>query len=790
MKSLKIMIFFLMALLAVYGTATTVQGTWDYINPGQSFTTDLRFNTAFTTALLSGQQINSTAYCRGATIALTPSYTSTWAVSNLRISSPYPTCSSGGSYCPTMPSGGAANSNTNIEWLSSSAYNSAYNFGQNSFAADFSRQSTQNRYNELNGAFFTQPMNYNNGSGVYSNRQGGANIFCAGSMDVTDSGTLVGSTQMPSTNSVNIALNTPGQRTIQTNLGGVSCFGAVNTYPTSMQSNQDFFRIYYFTANGPGIGSAGPTTRIITVQNNSGVCSLSSVRVVAITLMNSAPAAGNDWIMANVLVQNTGPDTISVQTVSASNPSYSVTPAAVPLFCGFYGMSPCPSSNGFGEPIGAGATKSIYVLVSRPRITSSPTRLIFGAQTVSNVCGAPTTCSASTGNFNWNSPRGTSSSCSISTSSLQLGTREDALFTVTCRDLSGNPTACSGNNWFWTGVQGDFLSRTNSSADAYPTSSPGTSGTLNYQTGTVTCSSNINVVAPTYACSLSPTSATLNISESQYFTLSCTVSGSPATPTSAQYFILNGLLGTLSNSNVQGTNFTAGAVTSRGDLMAAGQLNQLGPILGAVTPLVPISVVNNTNNCPNGVLINGVCTQCTGGAIVNGACVCPNNSVLVNGVCTQCTGGTIVNGACICPTGSTLVNGSCSPTNCQNGSQAVNGNCVQCFGGNCAGGKEGSTEFCTIFGNGVPTIVYTGSLKQLYLKCGIYLNDSCDPNIVWSAPGIGTVSGGSTTGALVNVSAVFGTTGRIIVIDPTDRTGRRSCYLPVVVGQPACFELS
>ena len=185
-------------------------------------------------------------------------------------------------------------------------------------------------------------------------------------------------------------------------------------------------------------------------------------------------------------------------------------------------------------------------------------------------------------------------SCTIEPKSLTYGTREAALFVVTCEDIDHNSVECTGDNWHWAGISGGFVEKDNTHAIAYPTSPPGSAGSLIYTSGSVECSSDISVIAPKYVCAFTPPSANLRYSQSQSFALDCTVDGVPKTPDSATYGLQDGLQGTLSGESVTGVTYTAPDVDSKGKLVGLGGfVSAQSPILGAVDE-APITVSNGT----------------------------------------------------------------------------------------------------------------------------------------------------------------------------------------------------
>jgi hypothetical protein len=254
----------------------------------------------------------------------------------------------------------------------------------------------------------------------------------------------------------------------------------------------------------------------------------------------------------------------------------------------------CPTDNGFNKSINKGKSKDLYVLVFRKSGATGGTKLTFNAQTTSATCGGSATCSDNvdlTGAI----------TCAIVPSSLNLGTKEVAKFTVSCQDLAGDPVSCKGSNWNWNnGLKGGFIEKDSSKALAYTTSSQGSKGTLKYSSGIALCKSNITVIKPKYECEFIPSSAKLSPLQSKYFRLNCFVSGSSSEPDDADYDRIEGLGGSTSNSSTKGTNYNAPTSSTSGKLRGYGYWNIPGddPILGAVA-FAPITVSGNQTNATN-----------------------------------------------------------------------------------------------------------------------------------------------------------------------------------------------
>ncbi len=561
--------------------------------PDWKFDTDLQFTSSFTLTSNGTTINNGGTVCSNSSLTLTPSVSSIFATGGFDTISGYPSC--GGGYCPAMIPDATVTHNLHITWLSSSTWDDNYNFAVN-LGNDFSQDPS--RFSGLggDGAFSTQTVTYTVTPGVYvAGQEGGAGVFCKGSLVVKDGVTTVNSAAMPTSAPVNFAVGSTGTHTISTSLSNVQCFGSILKHPEEESTHPEYFYFYYFAGNAPTISTTASNSITVNVQNNGGTCAMHETSVSAATSITSSSD-----VLVHVVMHNDG-DAIMVSGVSSSNSGYSATAFPTGL-CGVLGFPPsiCPADNGFNESISPGGSKDLYVLVHNTGGASGGTTLTFSAQTVSSACGGASTCTAPvdiTGAV----------TCAITPSSLSIGPLEVAQFGVSCADLADNPITCDGDSWSWGGLSGDFITKSNSGAEAYTTSPAGSSGTLNYQSDLAMCHSDITVIQPTYECAFVPPSATVPINTVKHFVLNCFVSGTPQAPDSATYDLINGLSGSTSGGTPTGVDYNAPGSNSNGNLRGFGQFGSApSPILGAVA-LASIQVTggNNTNNTNNS-------TGCTG----------------------------------------------------------------------------------------------------------------------------------------------------------------------------------
>jgi hypothetical protein len=585
-------IFSVLLFLISTAVAVNVDADFDTILSGYYFNTDLSFTTDMTLAADAANVVdgdpsdlqNGDTVCSGATLTVFPVTTSKWAVSSLSVKSIYPECSVG--YCPPMEAGGSVSYNKNIKWLSSGIFDEHDSFGDSSgFTYDYTSSFAQDKYADL-GTFYDQPVKYVNSSGTYNDKEAGANVFCKGTMQVRDGSTVKTSLGLPYVmfGGVDFTVNSAGSHAISTRLTDTECFGAIVKHPLNTGDHKDFFRIYYFTENQPSISDATKTITI-NVQPASGTCDMHETNVVATSSLLS-----EDIIMLKTTIQNDGSTGIKVTDVSGNNPDYTVEPFPTSMCIDLgFPSSLCPSSNGFDQEIYPVLfdSRNLYVFIYRAPGASGSLTITFNAETMDDTCGGAT-CSEQvslTGPI----------TCEIDPTSLTYGTLEVAEFLVTCRNLGGYVTPCIGDDWYWAGgLDGDFVEKDNTHALAYPTSPPGSSGTLRYESGIALCLSEIDVVEPTYVCEFIPPSAELNFSQSQDFAFNCTVDDTPHQPDSTDYDLIDGLDGSTSGETTDGVTYDAPDDATDGQLSGFGHFDDApSPILGAIA-FAQINVVNGT----------------------------------------------------------------------------------------------------------------------------------------------------------------------------------------------------
>lgn len=577
--------------------------------------------------------------CTGTTLTIAPRLTrSQWGTGPTTIFAPNPDCRRGSiidprNLCIPATPYSTPVSTTPIRWLTSSVYDTEFEFGNTSGAtlSGYPGTSTIDRYNALR-IFRNAPVSYTNASGTYNNLLGRANVFCKGTVTI-DSGTetrtipIIGNpdgsyTIAPTT----INVNTLGTRTIRTTLNSVSCFAAVVNYPEGVFDNPpdypgQMFRIIYYTAGGatPSTGTpiVGPT-RTISVQNADPAtippCSLNSGTPVRVATLGSRT-------LVRVAVSNDGTSPIDLSSsLTSSNSQYTVRPMQISPTNECDDMARaysaagqavdfvCPVENGFERALGARTSRQVYLTVDRVGAGGGTLVSRLSAQG-SAVCGTRPNCNRDitltgivpgTGESRIN--------CQVYTTApgspnfVTIGPGEIATVGVQCTNsTTGAVVDCPTNNWQLNrsggGNLGTIIDSNNRNA-RFTVDSVGPTGQIIYNTGTSTCAAPISTMSPQYRCAFNPPSATMVTLESRDFALSCTNNGVTIPPSSirdARYSAQNGLIGSASGlgvNNAEGARFVAGSSASSGNLVGDISINPdtIRPYITGIRPVAPITV--------------------------------------------------------------------------------------------------------------------------------------------------------------------------------------------------------
>ena len=583
--------------------ATMVNGAND--PSAYYFNTDMSIETGFTMSIVSGGMISGNPsniqggdkVCSNSVIRVTPTATdSKWALSNYASRSTIPYCDSSYGYCPPIYDSGGISYNRPVKWLDSGTFDSYANTVGD---PDYHISHNTATYGALGGgsAFFSEPVTYDYTSTDYTNKEGFAGVFCKGSIQVFRRGQAVGNQiQLPNTGSVDVSVVTEGSNTIKTQINDVSCFGAVVRSPLNIGEGHDnYYQINYYANSRPSFSVTGENSVNVNVQSaaSTGACILTHTTFdpVRFTACKNTPNEGfvcTKQVQLRVHLRNSGNKPIKITGVTSSNSGYVASPAiADPTVCWIMGIpsSMCPSSNGFydadtGTPVvQPGGAVDVYVNIKVNDNAVGGTDLTFTATTIDNVCGSPLSC-------NDILPLGYGNgifSCTVSPPTMNLGYYEIGKFKVKCEKLSGDEAPCAGDNWQWTnGLFGMFYEKDNTHANGISTSGKGSSGWVKYTTGDVSCHSEVTISSdePKYSCVLDPTTATMYKTQSKYFSLSAAINQVAADPKDAKYMTGPGLVGTVSNSSIKGTTFTAADQESSGNLYGFALFDDPNPDLG------------------------------------------------------------------------------------------------------------------------------------------------------------------------------------------------------------------
>jgi len=433
------------------------------------------------------------------------------------------------------------------------------------------------RYDEL-GTFHTEPVSYRNVTGgpLYPNKRGEVNVFCNGNVQIIANGAVAG-TQDVDSPSIEVIPLSIGVNTVYTRLSGIDCFAVVVKNPLD-RDHPDFFNLLYYATNRPSIPSASSNPVTVRVEDRMPELRDTLVQITEATIVP-------DTYLIEITVRNYGD--VPVRITGVSSPS---TASPFGASCSFLGIPspPCPSDNGFDQSISVGGTHTVYVLYTG---SLSGTVITLVYEPMAPIRSSETEFELDV------SLESDIVRCEIEPPTLAAGQYEVHDYEVTCYNLFSEAVPCAGADWYWAdGLSGGFIERTNSFAWAYTSSSAGSTGTLNYRTGSVICSADItsSEISPYFDCELDPSSADLEIGDSEYFDLNCYVDGVESPPSSAEYDNVDGLDGSITGSSIAGTTFT-GTVISDGNLMAFARKSLSGDptLLGAVA-FAHINVGNAT----------------------------------------------------------------------------------------------------------------------------------------------------------------------------------------------------
>ncbi len=550
--------------------------------PGNHIQADIQLDTRV--AVSSGGTSVSPGgeVCSSAPITMIPSLSlANWGTALYDVQSTYPDCDGlNPAPCPAMISAGAHSGSHPVRWLSTTDFDRyAALFASIPSGIGYDGNGGLEVYRAL-GSFPTDSVTYVRTGGLRSpNMRAGVNIFCKGQLQVRDGTTVLasydlsGSTLAPVTRTL-----ADGSHTISTRLIGVDCIGAVVKHPINDDpASSYYFRIYYYSRNRPSFPSSdlGAASFTVNVNPATSTCDFRSG-----TITSSVSSVSRGTTLVRVPITNRG-DQMRVTGVRSSMADYIAVPAT-PALCTFLGfpISPrgCPATNGFNVDIASGATSEVAVLVTArdtPLVLPAPTliftsRVTGGAGFACSSTAPPLTCERSVAIPVDDPTLPTAcviTSSPVSPAPVEVGTGDIAHFKVYCTNAAGISVPCRTTDWSWGGgISGGFQidppGRTTMDAYAIPTSGSGALGTINYVSGSASCSLGVRIIDSEYACVFNPSSATLSVGGTQRFDISCRdlIASTPINPSSVGYGVLPSPLADTSDSSVTGTTVTGRTV--------------------------------------------------------------------------------------------------------------------------------------------------------------------------------------------------------------------------------------
>ena len=147
--------------------------------------------------------------------------------------------------------------------------------------------------------------------------------------------------------------------------------------------------------------------------------------------------------------------------------------------------------------------------------------------------------------------------CSITPNPANVYYKQVHSFNLSCVDSSNTSISCGSVTWAVQNLQHVFFSKSSTGATLGVHSSVGSKGTLTATIGSISCASNLTVVAPTQTLNLDPDSAKLKLNDTQNFTTACTSGGVAVSCPTVQWDPFSNLTGTLSGTSNTGTLYTA-----------------------------------------------------------------------------------------------------------------------------------------------------------------------------------------------------------------------------------------
>lgn len=557
----------------------------------EDFRTGISFKTDYTCSIVSGKSIGTgdpckgeAQVCTGSTIRIRPYVIEKWATGgNLQIDSLYPFCRH-----PEDMENYTTKTENKIVWINSVFYDQHSNDWLEQIHEGSDGEAL---YNSLGGNFPAQSVDYYREVGElpYTAKKGYADVICKGRWAVSVESRGDGGDMSSPPTYYEETFTTEGRRTIRFSLQNVECFAAVVKHP--VDSGTDCFRLYVFAHNAPSIPTVTESSVISVVNIQPGL---------DITGVRAERSSGSTYLL-RITVRNTGD--VREQVTAVHPISGSAHPAGG-LDCMLYGWF-CSGDNGFNEYINPGDSHDLYVTYSGT-LSGDIFRLDY--ESPDPTCNASTTW-----NTTVNIPPGDGiTRCEIQPMGLALTPYEIHEWSVTCYNAIGAVVPCVGDDWSFDRINGGFISKSSRNAIGYVTETscllptPACADYITYRTGSVMCAGRIISYPPedsrdpnSFVCDLTPDSANLNVGDSQDFTVNCSMEGTPASPTRADYDTVNGLDGSLTGETTRGVTFTA-TTESEGDVQViAWYTSPSDPTLRGAIDWSHVIVGNITNQTTN-----------------------------------------------------------------------------------------------------------------------------------------------------------------------------------------------
>jgi|GEM_PF-4511584 len=254
--------------------------------------------------------------------------------------------------CPDVPIPyNQVSLNKPFDWLTSSEYSSVPE--QNDFSVPVAALDT---FHNEKIAEYWHAGNTADSWQKFTNRKGGVNLFCKGSLSLKLDNNLLNTQQIASETGYikNIGV---GSHTIKSELSGVECFSAIKKLP----EDDGFFRIYRMKKWTPSLTGTSSTSTFVVADPE-----LKFDAEKVYPLENQMQIEAGESIDVFFEFENKGDVIFTVNEVSAgAGTTAGFTVEAAPNSV-FYPPSLSIITNGFNKEIAPGASKTIGVRVTAP----------------------------------------------------------------------------------------------------------------------------------------------------------------------------------------------------------------------------------------------------------------------------------------------------------------------------------------------------------------------------------------------------------------------------------------